>query len=554
MTTPSVMQFRSTSLGPAFLPAPRSVTSFLASLCLHVAGVALLVWLPVVFQAHAAPAVTVADLIHDPNYQVEMLPVLPRLTAPGSLTRTRFHQIRPTHKMTEPRNKVAPLALGRPKPDYVSPQEIVSDLPDATNEVQTIRRPDLLAPPKLKFPIRLPSLVMLPAPPKQTRALPQQAAPQVVQTAPSLPELAMAAKPSVAVPALPISTPNQPSLTVAEQAPPSIAADFSQSAPTFNHSSPVLTADMVADQPKAVVVLNAINVPPAMAPPIPDAELSGHFVVGSSKGLAKEFGTPDAPAAPIAVADSARTSPASNGAALSRITVAGGSGHDSNSPAAASSVASSSGPAAASGPSAAGGAKAAGGGSRNSISFGTGSAGLPGISISGGTPERSGREMARTTPLNPYGLTIVSGGSSGGVTRDLGVFGRNETVYTVYIPMADAGGGQDCPMEYALLNAAPAGNGLLVPPVALKKIQATAPGSSMIANSGLVFIAAVIDETGTLRDLKAILATDARSQSAVRALSQWVFRPAQLDGVPVSSKILIGMTIFPTGAQANQNR
>jgi len=516
---------------------------------LHVAGLALLVWLPIVIQAESAKPITTADVIHDPNYHVEMLPVLPRMTSPGSLSRASFHRVRAVHNMTAAKEKIAQPASSQPRPDYVSPQEIVSDLPDATNEVQTIRRPDLIAPPKLKFPIRLPSLVMLPAPPKQVPVAPQQAAPQVVQTSPSLPELAVAAKPSVAVPALPISTPNRPSLNVADQAPPSVAPAFNQSAPAFNHSSPVLTAEMVAEQPKAVVVLNAVNVPAEMAPPIPDAELSGRFVVGSSKGL----GGPGAPVAP-AVGESAKAGAANAGAAVSRITITGGSGHDSGTPtgaAGAGSAGSPSGTETVSGPGGVGVGKGAGGGSRNSISIGTSSAGLPGISISGGAPDRSGREMVKSSlPRNPYGLTIISGGSSGGVTRDLGVFGRNETVYTVYIPMADAGGGPDCPMEYTLVGSAPAVNGLLAPPVALKKIQATVPMSSVTANSGPVFVTAVIDEAGIPHDLRAVVAADARAQSAVSALSQWVFRPAQLDGVPVASKVLIGITVFSAEARA----
>src|SRR5205814_6281558 len=97
--------------------------------------------------------------------------------------------------------------------------------------------------------------------------------------------------------------------------------------------------------------------------------------------------------------------------------------------------------------------------------------GPAGITILGGTPGRSGPAIAaRLSPQSSYGLTIVSGGSSGGATRDFGVFSRSDTVYTVWIPMADAGGGPDWSIEYALLNSAPAGHGLLTPPVALKKV------------------------------------------------------------------------------------
>src|SRR5207247_4757875 len=112
---------------------------------------------------------------------------------------------------------------------------------------------------------------------------------------------------------------------------------------------------------------------------------------------------------------------------------------------------------------------------------------LPGISISGGVPGRSGRAVARTSiPHDSYGLTVISGGSSGGASRDLGVFSRSDTVYTVYIPMTDAGGGPDWPMQYALMSPAQAHNGspngLLTPPAVLKKNQATAPKTELTAN------------------------------------------------------------------------
>src|SRR5439155_20411371 len=125
---------------------------------------------------------------------------------------------------------------------------------------------------------------------------------------------------------------------------------------------------------------------------------------------------------------------------------------------------------------------------------------LPGISISGGTPGRSGRAVAPSPiPHGSYALTIISGGSSGGASRDLGVFSRSDTVYTVYIPMTDAGGGPDWPMQYTLMNSAPAHGsreGLLTPPIVLKKIQATAPKTDLTANSGPVFVTGIIDENG----------------------------------------------------------
>jgi len=111
--------------------------------------------------------------------------------------------------------------------------------------------------------------------------------------------------------------------------------------------------------------------------------------------------------------------------------------------------------------------------------------------------------------------------------------------------MTDAGGGPDWPMEYALTSPAPAGNGLLTPPVALKKVPATGPKTDPTANSGPVFVTGIIDENGKLQALRAIRALDGRAQSAVDALAQWEFLAAELDGKPVASKVLIGVSVLP---------
>jgi hypothetical protein len=133
------------------------------------------------------------------------------------------------------------------------------------------------------------------------------------------------------------------------------------------------------------------------------------------------------------------------------------------------------------------------------------------------------------------------------------VFSRSDTVYTVYIPMTDAGGGPDWPMQYTLMSSAPAHNGLLVPPVVLKKVQATAPKTGLTANSGPVFVTGIIDENGKLQALRTIRARDGRAQSAVNALAQWEFLAAQLDGKPVASKVLIGVSVMSTEEVGKQD-
>src|SRR6266478_4642503 len=77
-----------------------------------------------------------------------------------------------------------PAAANRPKPDYAGPQLIVSNPPDSTKGVQTVRRPDLVAPPKMSYPLRVPSMVVLPH-----RAIRAPVAPRFEQPVPSNPEM-----------------------------------------------------------------------------------------------------------------------------------------------------------------------------------------------------------------------------------------------------------------------------------------------------------------------------------------------------------------------------
>jgi hypothetical protein len=144
-------------------------------------------------------------------------------------------------------------------------------------------------------------------------------------------------------------------------------------------------------------------------------------------------------------------------------------------------------------------------------------------------------------PRAGYGITIVSGGSSGGPSRDAGVFARNETVYTVYISMADVGGGSAWSMQYAC--ATPGSFGLLVPAVAQKKVPAVLPPADGVAPTAPVQITGIIDETGKPQNLRSVRAADAASSAAIRALEQWQFEPAQLEGRPVALKVLIGVLV-----------
>jgi hypothetical protein len=98
-------------------------------------------------------------------------------------------------------------------------------------------------------------------------------------------------------------------------------------------------------------------------------------------------------------------------------------------------------------------------------------------------------------------------------------------------------------MQYALAAPEQNGAGLLVPPQVQKKLGATMKSSGLQVDTEPVLVSAIIDEHGKLQAMKSIRSQDLRSQAAIHALEQWEFRPAQLDGRAVRTKILLGIPV-----------
>jgi len=516
------------------LPRPVRTRGLLASTALHVVLIAALIWLPILFPS---PVVVENYMDRKPvvaaDYQPLVMPKLPQLaTAVSGGMQPAAPALRARSVAAQPADTPPPL-----KRDYAGPQEIVSYFPHAVNRVQTIRRPDLVAPPNLKFPLRLQSMVMLPSqavlvlaprPREEARPLPPKPIARNIEI--PIPE------PTVELPKL-VSVPAAP----AEEAPTKPAV-----APQPSAANSSVAAETQVTPPKAVIVVNAVTAAPDPAVQVPDAQLAGNFVVGpsvaastpekssgSGTGRSADNGSPKNSASPLNKGSGAGTGIGSGTGATSSHAPGAGNGNREST---ATGTASAPGPGSASGTSARGN----GGGNAGGRSTG----GTGGISISGGIPGRSGATSSRAFPMNrSYGLTIISGGSSGGAGRDMGVFDRSETVFSVAIPMADSGGGVDWPMQYAMLNHAQSGAGLLVPPFAQKKVAATMARLQIAGEQGPVFISGVIDEAGKLQALRSVRAQDVRSQPAIQALQQWQFLPAQLDGQPVASKVLIGVIV-----------
>jgi len=371
--------------------------------------------------------------------------------------------------------------------------------------VLTIRRPDLVKAPKLKFPLRLPSMVIRPAP-----ALRAPVAPRLERPLPASQSEAMLG----VLPNEP--APPKPKLSIDARSVSAAPRRRDLEKPT-NIPEPNLQASSATTDPqaKSVVVINAVVVPPKPDLVIPDSELNSRFVLGPSSQATGSI-------EPQTAGNIAATRASNRGADFSDPNAASGVELHSRT-----------------GDRSGSNSKVAGG-ENNS---------LPGISISGGVTGRSGRSLTTSsTPRGSYALTIISGGSSGGASRDLGTFARTDTVYTIYIPMNDAGGGPEWPMQYALVtplpNASP--SDFLTPPIVIKKVSATLPATYLTANPGLAFLTGVIEANGKLESLHAVRTTDAKAQAAIRSLAQWEFQPAQVMGTPVPCKILIGVNVTPT--------
>ena len=471
---------------PATAP-PRN--GLFVSILMHSAFVPVLAVLPILLPAHVfIPADDCSDSRPSADLQPIFLPLFAKAPNVDSSAETNGADGAATKRSIS-----IPL-----KPDYAASQEIISNPPGAVPGIQTIRRPDLVKPPNMTYPLRLPSMVVHPVP-----ALRAPAAPSLEHTSPAGQPDALAL------------APNQP-------APPKPRLSFdargSSAAPrkrdvakAANISEPDLQASNTTRDPaaKSVVVINAVVVPPKPDLVIPDSELKSRFVLGPSTEA------------------TAGTEPRTNGSVkVARVSNRGADLSESNAESGPRDRSSS---------------------SNNKVTGGE-KYGVPGISISGGVSSRSGRAIATSSiPRGSYALTIISSGNSGGASRDLGVFARTDTVYTIYIPMNDVGGGPAWSMQYALASSAQSAspNELPTPPVVLKKVPATLPASYKTANSGPVFVAGVIDQDGRLQDLRAVRAMDAKAQAAISSLAQWEFQPAQLSGKPVPSKILIGVNVMP---------
>ncbi len=166
--------------------------------------------------------------------------------------------------------------------------------------------------------------------------------------------------------------------------------------------------------------------------------------------------------------------------------------------------------------------------------------------------------ISKAEPRRPttYNMNIVSTASSGGGLPDLGIF-HNEKVYTVFLDMraTDEDHAPSWILQYAVRQPASSapdtngkagpgiGTGVPTPPYAmLKEIPEFAPELLRKYAHKVIVASAIMNTAGKLEQVSIPQnSEDELVGPLLAALSHWLFQPAQIDGQPVSLKILLGI-------------
>jgi TonB family protein len=431
---------------------------------------------------------------------------------------------------------------------YQGPQLIVSNPPHPDNYIQTIRQPDLPVNPRLPAPLPIPPMVSI-APVKPVLApqpqTPQEAAPvEAVIT----PPLSLSQQlPKVEAPKLPLPAAQNASLKALASAPTPAAMPKLAPQPA-----------VVPNGTHNILVVDALTSPNAPPSAIPPGELYGTFTVsptgststGQAGGGMAPKGAPGVGSATgtgYASFAGSGNKPAGGSSAGNPALAGAGAGTGTGNGNAGNGKEGGNGSATATGH---------GSGSGGSANAGSGSSPFTGIMIqggSGGSGRAGGREPVTAKPQASYGITIVASGASGGGFKDYGIF-KDGVSYTVYLDMADAGlRGPGWSLQYGLdlrpsanpSDPPPQAHGFLQPPYAIAKtIPHFSPEAARRSRGGTIVVFGMINPKGKWEGLRIMQSPDPGvNQVVLNALANWTFKPAELNGAPVSVKCLLGVVV-----------
>jgi hypothetical protein len=452
---------------------------------------------------------------------------------------------------------------------YRGPRPMVSSPPRARLGIQTILQPALKDPPLLKQYMPLPDIVKPAAPSVEAerKALVVNQETIALRSTPEQPiappKLTLPAAAVSAIPALPAYKATLPEEPVVK--------------PVVPNAPEISDVPFGRQEKEGLLVMNAIAPPPDLTAKIPRAEERSLFAVAPAEVtvIADPAAGAKGGEASAASAGSGTRTDIAKGDALAAI-AAGGNAASPASSGSGTGSGSRYGSGRGSGLNPSGNSGGAsrgtgtdagvGTGSGTSIASGTGAGsapgkgGFPGIAIQGGRYGNAGDLHASSAPRRQtsYNMNIVSTASSGGGLPDFGVF-NNEKVYTVYLDMkaSDEDPAPNWILQYALLQPAPDPSGTdgtsskirgtPTPPYALlKETPEFAPDLLRKYAHNLIVAFAIMNSDGKLEQITLRQNSDLQLASRlIEALSHWTFQPAQIDGKPVSLKIVLGVRLAP---------
>jgi hypothetical protein len=475
---------------------------------------------------------------------------------------------------------------------YSGPQPLLSDPPNPLNLSLTLQRPGMQRLPVLQEFVSLPNIVQsassgpapidvrankssLVAPPvPKPVAAPKVAVPQVamslVATKPELPTLQPTPVPDAPKLSLPVRSGQEAatlSPTVAQPAAVETRPEPIEAVKT-DHLSEVLSNGM---DRQTLVALSAMPAPPSPDARIPMAETRGRFAVSPLASVAVPAPVPGSKSSgPLSDMTGIGQRPDSQNA-VAENNLGGGGGRGTEVATGTGGIGTGTGTGVGPGHGGNGGNDGLGLGGGSGLGEGIGSTSasgtgagrghgggaLAGITIQGGRLTGGMPARPQGHPVAPqvaYGMTIVSTPSSGGGLPDFGIF-ANERVYTVFLDtrMTTQDQSPSWTLQYAPVRAEVGGTADtrpqalkgVTPPYALTKEIPHWPADLVRRYvQRVIVVSGVIDTEGKLGQVLVMQSPDDRlTGELTEALSKWIFRPAELNGHPISAKIMLGVPL-----------
>jgi hypothetical protein len=520
--------FTPTTVDRRYLPG----RGILGSVMVHLCIVSALLWLPAFAAFTEGPRrtvhVTMIDL-RDPNYRL-YLPLVgggdPDVAPPAEIA----EPAKPAPFLASPGTGKGLTFPGR--------QPMVSDFSKLTNRIETVLQPTLIDPPALQPLSVLPNIV------RMAETVPPMLAP------PRMPELIKPVEPEP-----PVLLTVHREMKVADPAKPLPAAADLPRVPLL----PVTVQDA-----EPLLALTPMPAPREETPSIPAGEARGRFAVSEEAGLS---GSEPGAKSDISLTADDRVG---TGSVDGISSLGNTSAKDRNVGVPTDAVRGGRGPVTS------GSTPGSGDGLTFGDTVGAGKDAFPGISILGGTVKGgttagialSANAAANIISINgnplplqtSYGVTILSTETSGGGLPQFGVF-SNEQIYTVYLDMRRTitDTAPEWTFEYAVVRPADPPTPSKAPPPSPARTQQGLVLPFPISRERPAFpealvrkylrrrliVYAIINLEGKVEQMAVKETPDALlNEPVLRALSNWSFKPAQLDGEVVPVKVLMGIPVY----------